>query len=124
MCECGQHVREAGHVHSGGLSRRWTPGRLVGRALIRVYQVVLSPLMGRQCRHLPTCSSYTDEAISRFGLWAGGWMGLARILRCNPWGSSGFDPVPKTLAQGYRWWRPWIGARWTGAHIDPKTKLD
>jgi putative membrane protein insertion efficiency factor len=92
--------------------------------LIRFYQVALSPLMGRQCRHLPTCSSYTDEAIGRFGFWAGGWMGLARILRCNPWGSSGFDPVPDALDPDYRWWRPWIGARWTGAHIDPKTRLD
>lgn len=125
MCACGrQYSDDRGCVSAGALPPRSTPGRLVGRGLIRIYQLVLSPLIGRQCRHLPTCSSYTDEAISRFGLWAGGWMGLARILRCNPWGSSGFDPVPKTLDQGYRWWRPWKGARWTGAHIDPKTKLD
>ena len=124
MCGCGRQHAGDGRFSSDAGPRRWTPGRLVGRALIRVYQAVLSPLMGRQCRHLPTCSSYTDEAISRFGLWAGGWMGLARILRCNPWGSSGFDPVPERLDAGYRWWRPWVGARWTGAHIDPSTRLD
>lgn len=123
MCTCG-HLHGSVDDHSGIAARRRTPGRVVGRVLIRFYQVVLSPLMGRQCRHLPTCSSYTDEAIGRFGFWAGGWMGFARILRCNPWGSSGFDPVPEALDPAYRWWRPWIGARWTGAHIDPKTRLD
>jgi uncharacterized protein len=125
MCECGQpHSDSGGQINSGVPTRRLTPGRLVGRGLIRVYQIVLSPLMGRQCRHLPTCSSYTDQAIGRFGLWAGGWMGLARILRCNPWGSSGFDPVPEEIDPAYRWWRPWVGARWNGAHIDPATRLD
>ena len=44
--------------------------------------------IGRQCRHLPSCSEYTDEAISRHGLWAGGWMGVARICRCGPFGTS------------------------------------
>jgi uncharacterized protein len=101
-----------------------TPGRAVGRALIRVYQVALSPLMGRQCRYAPTCSHYTDEAIQRHGLWAGGWMGLARILRCNPFGASGYDPVPEALDRGFRWYLPWRAARWTGRHIDPKTRLD
>ncbi|MBS1167748.1 MAG: yidD [Proteobacteria bacterium] len=125
MCGCGRkHTIGDDHPSAAALPPRLTPGRLVGRALIRVYQLVLSPLMGRQCRHLPTCSSYTDEAISRFGLWAGGWMGLARILRCNPWGSSGFDPVPEAIDPAYRWWRPWAGAQWTGAHIDPATRLD
>lgn len=117
---CGHHA----HPEHVDAPRRRTPGRLIGRALIRAYQLILSPLMGRQCRHLPTCSSYTDEAIGRYGLWAGGWMGLARILRCNPWGSSGFDPIPEMLDPAYRWWRPWAAARWTGAHIDPATRLD
>ena len=125
MCGCGRQYSDgSGRVSADAPPTRSTPGRLVGRGLIRVYQLVLSPLMGRQCRHLPTCSSYTEEAIGRFGLWAGGWMGLARILRCNPWGSSGFDPVPEALDPGYRWWRPWVGARWTGAHIDPANRLD
>ena len=94
------------------------------RALIRIYQVTFSALMGRQCRHLPTCSSYADTAIDRFGLWAGGWMALARIVRCNPWGSSGFDPVPETLPKAGRWYAPWRYAQWTGKHIDPATRLD
>lgn len=104
-------------------SVRHTPGRIAAHVLIRAYQLTLSPFIGRSCRYLPTCSAYTDEAIQRYGFWAGGFMGLARILRCNPLGSSGFDPVPETLDPRYRWWRPWVAARWTGRHIDPKTKL-
>jgi len=63
--------------------------RNAGRALIWLYRHTLSPLVGYNCRHLPTCSVYGDEAIERFGLWAGGWMTLARLLRCQPWGTSG-----------------------------------
>ena len=61
--------------------------RNAGRALIWIYRHTLSPLVGYNCRHLPTCSVYGDEAIERFGLWGGGWMTLARILRCQPWGT-------------------------------------
>ena len=60
--------------------------RNAGRALIWIYRHTLSPLVGYNCRHLPTCSVYGDEAIERFGLWGGGWMTLARILRCQPLG--------------------------------------
>jgi len=98
--------------------------RRAGQALIRIYQVTLSSFMGRQCRHLPTCSSYADTAIGRFGLWAGGWMALARILRCNPWGSCGFDPVPDSVPPSARWFLPWRYAQWTGDHIDPATRID
>lgn len=105
-------------------ARHRTPGRLIARLLIGVYQVALSPFMGRQCRYAPTCSHYTMDAIEAYGLWAGGWMGLARILRCNPWGASGFDPIPESLDPAYRWWAPWRAARWTGAHIDPSTRVD
>ncbi|WP_237155110.1 membrane protein insertion efficiency factor YidD [Oryzibacter oryziterrae] len=97
--------------------------RYVAHLLIRGYQLTLSPFIGRQCRYLPTCSEYTDTAIQRFGFWAGGWMGLARILRCNPWGSSGFDPVRDQLDPAYRWWRPWRGARWTGRHMTSRNRL-
>ena len=58
----------------------------------------LSPLIGFHCRHLPTCSDYADQALDRFGLWAGGWMTLARLLRCQPWGTSGLDFVPRGVA--------------------------
>ena len=57
--------------------------RNAGRALIWIYRYTLSPLVGYNCRHLPTCSVYGDEAIERFGLWGGGWMTLARLLRCQ-----------------------------------------
>jgi len=81
-------------------------------ALIRVYRYTLSALLGRHCRHLPTCSEFGEEAIHRHGAWAGGWMTLARILRCNPWGTSGYDPVEKKLSAGARWYLPWRYGRW------------
>jgi uncharacterized protein len=64
---------------------------------IRAYQLTLSAFVGRQCRHEPSCSAYMDEAIERHGLWAGGQLGLARVCRCHPWGTSGYDPVPEHL---------------------------
>ena len=72
-------------------------GRIVGgllRALIRLYQLVVAPVLGPRCRHLPSCSEYTSEAIALHGPVRGAWLGLCRILRCNPWGTSGYDPVP------------------------------
>jgi putative membrane protein insertion efficiency factor len=86
--------------------------RRAGRGLVALYRVTLSPLLGPHCRHLPTCSEYADEAIGRFGLWAGGWMALARILRCHPWGTSGLDIVPTVVPQGSRWFLPWRYGRW------------
>lgn len=90
--------------------------RRFGRALIWLYRHTLSPLVGYHCRHLPTCSVYGDEAIERFGLWAGGWMTLARLLRCNPFGTSGIDNVPLTAPPGAHWYLPWRYARWRGVN--------
>ena len=87
-----------------------------GRALIWIYRHSLSLLVGYNCRHLPTCSVYGDEAIERFGLWAGGWMTLARILRCHPFGTSGIDNVPRTRPPGARWYLPWRYGRWRGVN--------
>jgi putative membrane protein insertion efficiency factor len=98
--------------------------RIAGVALIHGYRLVLSPWIGRECRYLPTCSSYTEEAIVRFGLWAGTWMGIARFQRCGPFGASGYDPVPERLPERAVWYAPWRYGAWTGAHIDPKTRLD
>ena len=77
--------------------------RLAGRALVRIYRYTLSPLIGYDCRHLPTCSHYSEEAIDRFGLWAGGWMTLARLCRCHPWGTSGLDFVPVSKPARAHW---------------------
>jgi putative membrane protein insertion efficiency factor len=63
--------------------------------IVRIYQVVLSPLLPAACRYTPTCSSYMIEALKTHGVFKGGWMGIKRIARCNPWGSSGYDPVPE-----------------------------
>jgi putative membrane protein insertion efficiency factor len=92
--------------------------RLAGRGLIQAYRHTLSPLIGWHCRHLPTCSEYADEAIGRFGLWAGGWMALARLLRCHPLGSSGLDLVPAARPRGSRWYLPWRYGRWRGTASD------
>jgi hypothetical protein len=62
---------------------------------ILFYQGVISPLKGASCRHNPSCSHYTIEAINEWGVLKGLWLGLKRVIRCHPWGTHGFDPVPK-----------------------------
>ncbi len=64
-------------------------------ALIRFYQRYISPLSGPSCKYSPTCSHYGIEAIERFGALKGTGMTIWRILRCNPWSSGGYDPVPE-----------------------------
>lgn len=63
-------------------------------ALIRFYQIFISPLCPGVCRYQPTCSQYTIEAIKTHGVLKGIWLGFKRICRCHPWGGSGYDPVP------------------------------
>ncbi|MEM6762326.1 MAG: membrane protein insertion efficiency factor YidD [Pseudomonadota bacterium] len=92
------------------------------RGLFFAYRVLLSPILGRQCRYLPTCSDYADEAVKRYGAWVGLWLTLARVLRCNPLGPAGFDPVPDLGPEARR--APWRYARWTGRHMDPRYRLD
>lgn len=62
--------------------------------LIRFYQQAISPYLGANCRYTPTCSAYAIQALQKHGLLKGSWLALRRILRCNPWGGSGYDPVP------------------------------
>ena len=61
---------------------------------IRFYQKVISPILGPTCRYQPTCSHYMVGAILQWGIIRGTWMGIKRISRCHPWGSTGYDPVP------------------------------
>ena len=62
--------------------------------LIRGYQLILSPVIGANCRHEPTCSRYSFQAIDRFGAIKGLWLTLKRVGKCHPWGTWGYDPVP------------------------------
>jgi uncharacterized protein len=62
--------------------------------LIRFYQAAISPYLMPSCRYTPSCSAYGIEAIKKYGARKGGWLTLKRLLRCHPWGGSGFDPVP------------------------------
>lgn len=68
-------------------------------APVHLYRWTLSPFLGRQCRFHPTCSAYALEAIERHGALKGWGLALRRILRCHPWATSGFDPVPEKVGR-------------------------
>ena len=74
------------------------PISLLLRVVIRVYQWVLAPVLGANCRYEPSCSEYAYEALGLHGPLAGSWLALRRILRCHPWGGCGYDPVPPRRA--------------------------
>ena len=61
---------------------------------IKSYQIIISPLLGPSCRFTPTCSQYAVEAIQKYGPLKGSWLSFKRIIKCHPWGGSGYDPVP------------------------------
>lgn len=63
-------------------------------ALIRFYQKFISPLTPPRCIYMPSCSQYMLEAVSKYGAWKGGWLGVKRICRCHPFHEGGYDPVP------------------------------
>lgn len=71
---------------------------LLIRGMIRGYQLLVSPLLGTNCRYLPSCSAYATEAVERHGAVKGSWLALRRILRCHPLGGHGYDPVPEPHA--------------------------
>jgi len=78
------------------------------RVFIRSYQWLVAPLLrwmcgpGGGCRFEPSCSPYFREACETHGVWRGGWLGVKRIARCQPWGGHGFDPVPPARSLGSR----------------------
>ncbi|MEP3655277.1 MAG: membrane protein insertion efficiency factor YidD [Litorimonas sp.] len=89
-------------------------------AIISIYRVLISPIFvffGVRCRHEPSCSSYSKEAIESHGPWYGGWMTLARLLRCQPWGTSGVDNVPENITTPPRY-APWRVAKWRGTNSE------
>jgi putative membrane protein insertion efficiency factor len=92
-----------------------TLGQRAAKALmlapIMAYRYSFSALVGAHCRHLPTCSDYAREAIDTNGAWRGGWLTLARLCRCHPWGSEGLDPVPD-LRHERHLFAPWRYGRW------------
>jgi len=92
---------------------------VVGRfltALIRFYQVAISPWTPPSCRYTPTCSAYAMEAIRIHGVAQGGWLALKRLASCHPWGGHGYDPVPLRL-KGVRSAEVLVGP----AESNPKT---
>jgi len=71
--------------------------------LIKIYKTALSPLLGRHCRFLPTCSAYTYEAVEKHGALKGAFLGLKRILKCHPFHAGGHDPVPEIFEVKSKW---------------------
>ncbi len=69
-------------------------GAQVLAGFVRAYRLLVSPLLGPNCRYCPSCSEYAIEALHRHGALRGGWLALRRCARCHPWGGSGYDPVP------------------------------
>ena len=91
-------------------------------ALLKGYKATLSPAfvaLGVRCRHEPSCSEYCAECVSRHGVWAGSWMGLARFARCRPGGSHGWDPAPTLTSTGARWFTPWRYGVWSVDRSEP-----
>ena len=75
--------------------RDGTAAAMVLELPIRAYQLLVSPLLPPSCRFLPTCSDYAREAVRRHGAGRGLYLALRRLVRCHPWGGSGYDPVPQ-----------------------------
>ncbi|MEM8617569.1 MAG: membrane protein insertion efficiency factor YidD [Pseudomonadota bacterium] len=88
--------------------------RRISKGLLKAYKLTLSPvfsLFGARCRHVPTCSEYCAGCVSRHGVWAGLWMTFARLSRCRPGGSSGYDPVPEETKSA-PFYAPWKYGDW------------
>lgn len=91
-----------------------SPAARAGLLALALYKRTLSPVFahfGARCRHLPTCADYAADAVARHGAWRGAWLATARLCRCHPFGSHGYDPAPQTL--GDHRWRPWLYGDWS-----------
>lgn len=103
------------------LLSRSAGGALV-KAPIHAYRWTLKPLIGLECRHMPSCSEYALEAIDLNGPWRGSWLTVSRICRCHPWGSEGLDPVPDINGERHPF-APWLYGRWRMAGLsDPSAR--
>lgn len=98
-CSFFQPENEAAAAVSAEKTQLNAPTRFL-RWIIRFYQANISPLLPGKCRYTPTCSNYGLEALEKHGAVKGSWLTLKRVLRCNPWGGSGFDPVPEPNKTG------------------------
>jgi uncharacterized protein len=87
------------------------------KAPVHAYRWTLKPLIGLECRHLPTCSQYALDAIDRNGAWKGFWLMVARLSRCHPWGTSGYDAAPDLSGVREPLWRAYRYGDWNGRHI-------
>lgn len=83
-------------MHEGGGNMKYISKMIAAPfiLLIKLYQWIISPWLGPKCRYTPTCSAYTIEAIQKYGVIKGIWLGVKRLSRCHPWGGHGHDPVP------------------------------
>ena len=71
--------------------------------MLKVYKMILSPIMGRQCLFYPTCSVYSMEAYLTHGFFKGSWLTAKRLVRCGPWSKGGFDPIPYKFGGSIKW---------------------
>lgn len=85
-----------GH-YAAGVAKLSVLARGLALGAIRLYQIAISPVFGRHCRFHPTCSEYARQAIELHGVRRGGGLAVRRILRCHPFNSGGYDPVPATV---------------------------
>ena len=86
-------------------------GRWIAAAPVHAYRWTLKPLLGNECRHEPSCSRYALDAIEVNGGWRGVWLAFARITRCRPGGTSGYDPAPDIRDRAHPL-MPWRYGRW------------
>ena len=85
--------------------------RTAAKLPVHLYRWTLKPFLGNECRHVPSCSEFALDAIEVNGAWRGVWQALARIVRCRPGGTSGYDPVPDIKSQRHPL-SPWRYGRW------------